>query len=62
MCKSELNHSVIEMVPLKVWLLSSMAEGWGREEKQSQGLFIKKYNNWQFTQFSLQGRSAVRDV
>lgn len=55
MCKSELNHSVIEMVPLKVWLLNSIAEGWGRKEKQSQDLFIKKYNNWQFTQFSLQG-------
>lgn len=62
MCKSELNHSVIEMVPLKVWLLNSIAEGWGRKEKQSQDLFIKKYKNWQFTQFSLQGRSAVRDI
>lgn len=62
MCKSELNHSVIEMVPLKVRLLNCIAEGWGRKEKQSQDLFIKKYNNRQFTQFSLQGRSAVKDI
>ena len=45
MCKSELNHSVIEMVPLKICLLNTIAEKpeGGREggQEEIEGLFIK---------------------
>ena len=66
MCKSELNHSVIEMVPLKICLLNTIAEKpeGGREggREEIEGLFIKNDNNWQFGQFPLQQRAAVRNV
>ena len=65
MRKSELNHSVIAMVPLKICLLNTITEkpegGRGGREK-IEGLFIKNDNNWQFVQFSLQQRAAVRNA
>lgn len=30
--------------------------------KSREDLFIKNYNNWQFAQFSLPERSAVRNI
>lgn len=66
MCKSELNHSVIEMVPLQICLLNTIAEKpeGGREggREEIEGLFIKNDNNWQFVQFSPQQRAAVRNA
>lgn len=42
MCKSELNHSVIEMVPLQVWLLNGIVEGWERKRNSQDKTYLLK--------------------